>query len=49
MEIWIVMMKIKLVVTPQWNQATTVSFTEIRERGSTNAVNIIIAAVRERG
>ena len=41
MEIWIVMMKIKLVVTPQWNKAP-LSLSQKWRRGSTNVVNIII-------
>ena len=44
----IVMMKIKLVVTPQSNKPP-LSLSQKWRRGSTNAVNIIIAAVRERG
>ena len=41
MEIWIVRMKIKLVVTPQWNKPS-LSLSQKWRRGSTNAVNIII-------
>ena len=45
MEIWIVIMKIKLVVTPQRNKPP-LSLSQKWRRGSTNAVNII---ERERG
>ena len=47
MEIWIARMKIKLVVTPQWNNPP-LPLSKKWRRGNTNDVNFIIAAVRER-
>ena len=41
MEIWIIMMQIKLVVNPQWNKPP-LSLSQEWRMGSTNAVNIII-------